>query len=78
MSKQEISNLYDSLKHADKCAVTAAALDYLSMQGINVARNTLHYWRNTEHSRSPLNGMYLDSFRYAFKITQAEPAAQTA
>lgn len=78
MSKKEIANLYDSLKHADKCAVTAAALDYLSMQGINVARNTLHYWRNTEHSRSPLHPKYMDAFKYALKITQAEPAAQTA
>lgn len=77
MSKKEIANLYDSLKHADKCAVTAAALDYLSMQGINVARNTLHYWRNTEHSRSPLHPKYMQAFQYAFQTMQPQ-AAQTA
>lgn len=74
MNKQEITSRYNRLKHAEKCAVTEAALDYLADDGIMVARNTLYYWRNTPHSRSPLDGKYLEAFQYAFKTTVATPA----
>lgn len=74
MNRKEIKELYDRLKHSEKCAVTRAVMQYLESDGIRAKRNTLHYWREHSKEQSPLDGKYLEAFQYAFKTTVATPA----